>query len=721
MKKPIFKIAITSVLVSLLFTIVFMCMYPMFYRSAQSNEDSEYENEWHLRQLIKSNYILYKALYQKETGELVSYADLYMDEENSSLSNEIEPESLHDELLIFTNDTFSYIEGNQFAEVESRYDYYIEDTKTGGFITNSSSLAEQQIEYGFYVEMVYDKYGNIVVENVYSKNTDTVFKTLSNLTRAKSLVVESEYERDVIFNTPTNCRIVYGLSKNQIKNYTEGYSYSAAYNSGIVGVYGIMIGIIALFAWLFPMKKFLGGSVQNYKIFRLPMEAVLFEISMILSLCESAISFISLMSGYTATRIGNALHIYYAPTATVLACLVHGLGVFVLFFAAWHVGLCLQSLREEGIIGYIKKYSFIYRIFPYTKKKAMEVYDAIEHYDVTKKAHNTILKIVLMNAVILFIISTLWFGGFMVTIIYSVVLYFVLRTFISRLQKKYSIMLSKVNQISEGNLNVGIPEDLGVFEPFKLQLLRIQSGFKNAVDAEVKGQRMKAELITNVSHDLKTPLTAIITYVNLLKDENLTDEQRQEYVATLDKKSMRLKVLIEDLFEVSKATSGNVTFTPTDMDICNLIKQVALELSDKLDSSALDVKMNLPDEKIIVNLDSQKTYRIFENLINNIAKYSMVGTRVYISCVKRGAHVAIEMKNISATELMVNPDDLTERFVRGDASRNTEGSGLGLAIAKNFVELQGGHMSIQTDGDLFKVVTVFPIKVNPQMDQYNYS
>ena len=251
-----------------------------------------------------------------------------------------------------------------------------------------------------------------------------------------------------------------------------------------------------------------------------------------------------------------------------------------------------------------------------------------------------------------------------------------------------------------------ITEDLGIFSPFKQEIQKIQTGFKKAVDEEVKSQRMKTELITNVSHDLKTPLTAIITYVNLLKDEK-DEEKRKDYIEVLERKSLRLKVLIEDLFEVSKASSKNVTLNIVDVDVVNLFKQVKLELEDKIAAADLDFRCTYPDEKVSALLDSQKTYRVFENLLVNIVKYAMPHTRVYIEIAREGEEAVIRMKNVSALELNFNTEEIMERFVRGDASRNTEGSGLGLAIVKSFVELQKGKFKIETEADLFKVEVRF--------------
>ena len=286
-------------------------------------------------------------------------------------------------------------------------------------------------------------------------------------------------------------------------------------------------------------------------------------------------------------------------------------------------------------------------------------------------------------------------------------LYFVVKKYISDLQKKYSILLRATNEIADGNLEVKITEHLGVFEPFKPQIYRIEAGFQKAVEEEVKSQRMKTELITNVSHDLKTPLTAIITYVNLLQEDNVTEEQRVQYLQILEQKSLRLKALIEDLFEVSKANSKNVTLNLVDVDIVNLLRQVEFEQEDRLEERNLAVRLRLPEEKIMVRLDSQKAYRIYENLFGNIIKYAMEGTRIYVDLEQSEGEVTVRLKNITEQEITVSGEELTERFVRGDVSRGTEGSGLGLAIVRSFTELMGGRFEVTVDGDLFTASTTW--------------
>lgn len=271
---------------------------------------------------------------------------------------------------------------------------------------------------------------------------------------------------------------------------------------------------------------------------------------------------------------------------------------------------------------------------------------------------------------------------------------------------EYEMILAIIRALSEDSFEEVINGDAGVFEPMKEELILLREQVKVAVETKVKSERMKAELITNVSHDLKTPLTAITTYVELLKKEDITEEERKSYIETLEKKSARMKVLIEDLFDLSKANSNDVTLDISKVDVVNLMKQVAVEHTENYEKMGLQLVWNTPEEKVEVSLDNQKTYRIFENLFLNIEKYAMKNSRVYID-VCTDKNVEIVIRNMSAEPLHIPGEQLTERFVRGDASRNTEGSGLGLAIAKSFVEVQGGRFEVTVDGDLFKTKIAF--------------
>ena len=374
----------------------------------------------------------------------------------------------------------------------------------------------------------------------------------------------------------------------------------------------------------------------------------------------------------------------------------------------WAV-LCLRDVLSIGIKRYLRERTLIGWFCGWLKMICIKVYHYVGDINLKEQSDKTIFRIVGVNFLILAILCSLWFFGIGALFFYSILLFFIMRKYYRDLSGKYRVLLKATNQIAEGNLEVSIEEDLSVFEPFKKEIQKIQSGFKVAVDEEVKSQKLKTDLISNMSHDLKTPLTAIITYVNLLKDERVTPEQRKAYIDILEQKSMRLKSLIEDLFEISKANSNNVTLNLEEVDIVSLLKEVSLELSDKIEESTIDFRWNLPDEKIVLPLDGQKTYRIFDNLLTNIIKYAMPNTRAYIDMKKEDGFVVISLKNVSAAELTFNPNEITERFARGDQSRNTEGSGLGMAIAKSFVELQNGKLFVEIEADLFRVSIRWPV------------
>ncbi len=240
----------------------------------------------------------------------------------------------------------------------------------------------------------------------------------------------------------------------------------------------------------------------------------------------------------------------------------------------------------------------------------------------------------------------------------------------------------------------------------------IGKGIKDAVEISMKDERMKADLITNVSHDIKTPLTSIINYVDLIKREQVDNEKVQNYIRVLDEKSQRLKQLTDDLVEASKISSGNINLHFEKINLTELMNQTVGEFSEKFEQKNLTTVMNVNAPNTVIEADSRRIWRVIENLFNNIFKYAMEGTRVYLtidSLPDNTGFIALSVKNISASPLNCNPDELTERFIRGDESRTTEGSGLGLSIAKNLTEAQKGTFEIQLDGDLFKVILTFPL------------
>jgi len=281
--------------------------------------------------------------------------------------------------------------------------------------------------------------------------------------------------------------------------------------------------------------------------------------------------------------------------------------------------------------------------------------------------------------------------------------------------RKYEEIRKGVSEVSNGNLTYKIPvTGEGELDGLATEINKISAASNIAIQNELKNQRLKTDLISNVSHDLKTPLTSIITYIDLLKTEGLESENAPQYLEILDQKAMRLQKLTEDLFDAAKASSGAIPVRLETVDLLSLINQGLGEMTARIEASDLSFIVNAEQERYYVQADGQLLWRVVENLLGNVLKYALPGSRVYIDLKEvagingKDPQVLLEIKNISSTALNINADELMERFKRGDESRTTEGSGLGLAIAKDLVVLQNGWFEIKIDGDLFKAVVMLP-------------
>lgn len=597
-----------------------------------------------------------------------------------------------------------------------------------------------QQEYVYYVMVSYDHVGNLDRVAVKDENPDELLKRVQNVMGSKPLekwvgdITGQEGDEGLLYgcreedgrlqtfryrlDAPHDVTFIYAMTQQQWQSmqnngrfgegYSEWYNY---YQSGAPEVYMWMLFLLAV-AGLVLMR------CRWYGLHRLRAVEIPLEISVLAVPVWFAAFSWWLLELVVASCTGDIHELYagsmaYLPVQyyDAVTLLLNACCVFLLFGGWFYVVNSFGGVFVLGVKGFLAQRSLTVKLGMWIWEKLERYYGRFKqemlHVDLGENAIKTVRKVVITNFLLIGVMCSMWVFGWTALVCYSVALYFILKKYVHRLQMQYAKMLEAANSIAEGNLHTVFDEDLGVFESYKKELYRIQEGFRKAVDEEVKSQRMKTELIANVSHDLKTPLTAITTYIDLLKEENVSGEQRKEYLAVLEKKSLRLKTLIEDLFEVSKADSRNVTVNLVDVDICNLMRQVYLEYEESVEEANLIFRFRMPQEKVILKLDSQKTYRIFENLYSNIIKYAMTGTRVYVDVEREENAVRIGLKNISATELHVQADELTERFVRGDSSRNTEGSGLGLAIAKSFVQIQGGRMEVTVDGDLFKVTIWF--------------
>lgn len=775
---------ITGIIIAGLAAALFVMLFPVFERRAEENRETQ-GREWiestnFIQALVKSNYVFYKNVRDKGGDKIYSYEELYMDKSVEELEADVDYDSTgysgYDDVTYAGRENSIaalYIDQiqNEIASIQDMYvsaiersmDYYVLDKSTGISIKNTSAPIEellgsaQEIRdiYEYYVIMEYDKLGNLTDISVKGQDADKLFKTVRGVEGGSGgRLLHNRYETETFGlydnetdritgllklkqKKPENAVFIYAItyeqrhmfdgSKQTNSNsldmgvyYPTIYSY---YNAGIDTAFALLMAAIFIITFMLAALK--PDVLEGIRERKMPIEVILIAgpafIELSLGIVVDFAAYV-IMEGHDVIPWAN--YIVY----DVVKYAVSFIGA-AFAFGIWYF-LCLEASDiMRGIRKYIQTRCLVYiclkKICSYIKKSYDSLKADIKNADLGKDMNRLLKKLVFINLCLLTVILLSWAFGFPMLIIYSFVLYYLIKKYILRISRQYKNLLEAVDLIAGGSLNNTFEEEFGIFESSKEKLYEIQNGFKNAVDKEVKSRMMKTELITNVSHDLKTPLTAIITYIDLMKDENITEEQRREYLDTLERKSQRLKALIDDLFEMSRATSGNINLELIPVNICSLMRQVYLEHEDKMEQAGLQVRFIMPEEKIILKLDSQKTYRIFENLYVNIVKYAMPNTRVFITAEKKGKpcgicnegvndgecsdnlckdFVRIEIKNISAQEIVGDPQRLSERFVRGDASRNTEGSGLGLAIARSFTELQGGTFRIESDGDLFKVI-----------------
>lgn len=721
--------------------------------------DSDFENNDFIKVLFQWNYVLYPELLEK-SGKSAATEELYLSFEEEVVSDisldeyygteliyQGSSEQLKSEYVSEVSNNLLRTDSLYTTELGTKLDYCVIDGETQTILKNTARAIELLTEgdnqgYVYYIMIQYDKNGSVSDMRVESSDSEQLLKNVQLVASSTDSLLLDERQRTIHYaltnesevvdtkvtvtqKNPQDATFIYAMTEEQMGNFSwfPLYRYddygrtSVSYYIGTysrelmyerIGVGRWYLLILAVITVLFGLlARYMPRSMADTAGTRRCAELIwLAQWGLAVVCYELVVNFVCLID----ERLIN--------DGFSITILVGFAGLFAgmfLLFGAWY--WCLLSIYEifRGLRAFIKKRSLLYRYWGrfigFVRKIHARWRESLTSIDLGKETSRPLRWLVVMQCVVISLACCFWGYGIIFLMCYSLILYFLLRRYIGRIQKGYKNLLQATNAIAQGKFDNTFEGDFGIFESYKEELYQIQGGFRTAVEEEVKSQRMKTELITNVSHDLKTPLTAIIMYTDLLKDENITKEQRKSYLETLERKSLRLKVLIEDLFEISKASSGNVRFELVAVDICNLIRQVYLEHEDKMNAFGLDMRFDMPEEKIILQLDSQKTYRIFENLYVNITKYALPNTRVYVQARVISAEggqeqrkIHIELKNISAQELTVSPADLTERFVRGDASRNTEGSGLGLAIARSFTELQGGRFGIEIDGDLFKAV-----------------
>lgn len=395
---------------------------------------------------------------------------------------------------------------------------------------------------------------------------------------------------------------------------------------------------------------------------------------------------------------------YYNDVAVWIACVIWAIAT-VIMLIFWCMSLAIRiklgTLLKNTIVFYILH--FIWRVLCFCGRGIRTIVHSLPMIWKTLLLLGVVAVIEFIFIAVTyerFFLLFWWFLGKAIATLF--IIYFVLMLY--RLK-------NGAREIADGKLDYKVDTKYLILDlkDHGEDLNRIRDGMNIAVEERLKSERMKTELITNVSHDIKTPLTSIINYSDLICREECENENIKEYAGVLHNQSERMKRLLDDLVEASKASSGNIDIMLAECDARVLISQVSGEYYQRLADAGLELVCSSPEDEIRIMADGRRLWRVFDNLMNNVRKYALTGTRVYVSLEAVGERAVFRFRNISRDALSVNADELSERFVRGDESRNTEGNGLGLSIAKSLTELQGGEFDITVDGDLFKVTVSFPI------------
>lgn len=456
-----------------------------------------------------------------------------------------------------------------------------------------------------------------------------------------------------------------------------------------IGVSVLIAAILSAILGLFMKVEKVDGSESLRKVFKFPIEIVLILF----------VIFVASSAGISSmNEIYRNLYVFY---------LLYLLGLVIISLTVNYFVILLKSIFNKNTENYLVKNSLIYRIFTGAISEFSNITEENKNINNAKIKFTIVYFGICFVLFIAFLFFASMFSSALEGIIFPMILFGVF---------VYMIILKNINEVArisresseivKGNYKKNIAKNGGLYDGIVDNFNNIGSNLDLAIEDAVKSERLKTELITNVSHDLKTPLTSIINYSDLLSKDDNSEEEVKEYSKIINEKSNKLKVLIEDLFEVSKATSNNIELNKQELDFNSLVQQSIGEWEDKIKENNIEIISNLPEEKVMLNIDGQKFSRVLDNLFSNISKYALENSRVYVELRDNG-RVQLTIKNISKYPLNISAEELMERFTRGEKSRTTSGSGLGLSIASSFVRAHGASFDIDIDGDLFKVTIEF--------------
>ena len=610
----------------------------------------------------------------------------------------------------------SIIYASNYYDTQSfKQDYLVDGSNFSGGYTDTQSIningKDGTIYYNTYINgnfryLIVNKKAGIATTNLeHTMKTDTINEIINSLSENS---MYWNYTNGKIYTNFSN------LSMEEVR-YESLFTGSEAINNDFE-IYTVLLNGLPYNDGFFINELFYNFIIKIYKI----APALI-----VISLIAIVIAFVLILRGIGKTKEDDKIYLNWFDKWKLGLVLAIGMALICVGIITCSLAVNI-SIVSFVAIGFTTGILIIYltlilmletivkRIKSHTLIKSTICYSIFKGAKSVVDNRNIATKLILFYGIfcilVFFFTSRMWQTRNV--FIYSTLLLslgFLSLWYLFCKLREFEKIREALKSIYEGNTNIQLNpnEQKGVLKELSIYIQDIAGGLSNAVNESLKSERLKTELITNVSHDIKTPLTSIINYVDLLKKEKMPNEKCTEYLMILDNKSQRLKRLTEDLVEASKASSGNIKLKMEKINVVELVKQVSGEFEDRFKKRGLQEVITLPEEAVIINADGRYLYRVLENIYSNAANYGMENTRLYLDVVAQRKSVVIQMKNISQDKLNISADELMQRFVRGEASRNTEGSGLGLSIASSLTELQGGKFHIYLDGDLFKVTLGF--------------
>lgn len=585
---------------------------------------------------------------------------------------------------------------NAFFTNDSAFFYVAEDLDTGNIVSNLSDPKQDSSktdDHRFYVSFRFDEKGECSISG---ELTLDIFDAYNFYALFPS--VEDVYYPEIQINPPENMEFQFMISSTAFSYLgISGYLNSWDQFNDFGGIsFFVAAAVLFVFLLFYPIRYV--SEVQPFKTIRnWSIEINLFLLPSLVTL-----AFMVSMLSASFTINGEFSYLLNEYGLIVSDMIVLGFNFVIWFLSMIILSLTIFELKYivvYGPIRFIKEHSLTASCIRWIKKTIDDLFTV----DLSMPFYKQLLLLILGNALVMLFFGILNFSLMIIcTLLYSIALFYFIYRHLIEIQQDYHKLLASIRGIVSNHFEK-TDEDFGIFASGREELEKLSVNFEEAVQEKVRSEKMKTELISNVSHDLKTPLTCIKNYAALLDDDALSSEKRHEYQEKLKKYANRLKTLIDDLLEISKVESGNLKLEPANLNIIDLLDQVYMQSEEALNAKNITVIRHYADKKLILCLDSNKTYRIFENLFTNISKYAMPNSRAYVSVKEENGRVKIEMNNVSEQPMDFTSSEIMERFVRGDKSRSQQGSGLGLAIARSFTQAQGGTFELKIDCDLFKV------------------